>query len=65
MKLIKLLTKSKFKPSLKVVLDLNFSTEDAAFNCYLIWIYKSNFIFDIHTVILLFKLKKIYWKHKS
>lgn len=34
-KLIKLLTKSKFKPSLKIVLDLNFSSEDAALTAIL------------------------------
>ncbi|WP_300258727.1 DUF2953 domain-containing protein [Clostridium sp.] len=35
MKLIKLLNKSKFKPYLKVVLNLNYSTEDAALTALL------------------------------
>ncbi len=58
MKLIKLITKSKFKPSLKVVLDLNYSTEDAALTALLY-----GFIHQILSLIYtqlyyFFKLKK-------
>ncbi|MDU3376756.1 MAG: DUF2953 domain-containing protein [Clostridium perfringens] len=57
-KLIKLLTKSKFKPSLKIVLDLNFSSEDAALTAILY-----GFIHQILSLIYtrldyFFKLKK-------
>ena len=58
MKLIKLLTKSKFKPSLKIVLDLNFSSEDSALTAILY-----GFIHQILSLIYtrldyFFKLKK-------
>lgn len=58
MKLIKLLTKSKFKPSLKIVLNLNFSSEDSALTAILY-----GFIHQILSLIYtrldyFFKLKK-------
>ncbi|GAA0119214.1 DUF2953 domain-containing protein [Clostridium perfringens] len=58
MKLIKLLNQSKFKPSLKVVLDLNYSTEDAALTALLYGFIHQILSLTYTQLYYFFKLKK-------